>query len=546
MPGWLRNYRRALLPGDIGAGIIVALLMVPQGMAYAIVAGLPPIAGLYASILPPLAYALFGTSMTQSVGPQAITALLVAGVLAPLALPASPEYVLLAARLALLTGLILFACGLLRLGFLVNYLSQPVMSGFTNGAVLLIAAGQVPSLLGLNAGQVQPASAATGLGCILLLILARKHLDAGLCRLGISRPLAEALARTAPILVLLGTALLLALPGPADLGIPLVGEVPTGLPPIGIHLAGGPWRELFVPALLLGFIVFLQSMSAAQALARKRHERLVADRELLGLGAANLAGALSGGFPVAGSISRSAISHEAGANTPLASMVASLLLAALLVSPTGWLAMLPLPALAATIIVAVTGMFEWSSVRDAWRYDRSEAAAHIVTLVAVVSLGAERGIVLGIVLSLALLIWRASHPPIVEVGRRPGGEYFRSAERQNVERLPRVLMLRIDQGLFFGNAAAVTDHVEQALRRRPELQHIVLLLSAVNDIDLTAAQALIGLNRTLGLQGVKLHLTEAKAPVLDRLGRTPLLQELGGQVFHRAVQAFDYLATGGD
>ena len=481
MPGWLRNYRRELLPGDIGAGIIVALLMVPQGMAYAIVAGLSPITGLYASILPPLAYALFGTSMTQSVGPQAITALLVAGVLAPLALPASPEYVLLAARLALLTGLILFACGLLRLGFLVNYLSQPVMSGFTNGAVLLIAAGQVPSLL-----------------------------------------------------------------GPADLGIPLVGEVPTGLPPIGIHLAGGPWRELFVPALLLGFIVFLQSMSAAQALARKRHERLVADRELLGLGAANLAGALSGGFPVAGSISRSAISHEAGANTPLASMVASLLLAALLVSPTGWLAMLPLPALAATIIVAVTGMFEWSSVRDAWRYDRSEAAAHIVTLVAVVSLGAERGIVLGIVLSLALLIWRASHPPIVEVGRRPGGEYFRSAERQNVERLPRVLMLRIDQGLFFGNAAAVTDHVEQALRRRPELQHIVLLLSAVNDIDLTAAQALIELNRTLGLQGVKLHLTEAKAPVLERLGRTPLLQELGGQVFHRAVQAFDYLAKGGD
>jgi len=182
MPGWLRNYRRELLPGDIGAGIIVALLMVPQGMAYAIVAGLSPITGLYASILPPLAYALFGTSMTQSVGPQAITALLVAGVLAPLALPASPEYVLLAARLALLTGLILLACGLLRLGFLVNYLSQPVMSGFTNGAVLLIAAGQVPSLL-----------------------------------------------------------------GPADLGIPLVGEVPTGLPPIGFISQAGPGGSCSCP-----------------------------------------------------------------------------------------------------------------------------------------------------------------------------------------------------------------------------------------------------------------------------------------------------------
>jgi sulfate permease, SulP family len=543
---WLQRYRLDMLPGDIGAGIIVALLMVPQGMAYAMVAGLPPVAGLYASILPPLAYALLGSSNIQSVGPQAITALLVAGVLAPLALPGSPEYVMLAARLAMLTGLMLLAFGILRLGFLVNYLSQPVMSGFTNGAVLLIAAGQIHPLLGYASGTLHAASAATGLGCILLLVVARGYLAAGLCRCGVPQRAAKALERAVPIVLLLAAALLLAQPPLAALGVPVVGNVPIGLPPFGIELTGGPWRELLVPALLLAFIVFLQGMSATQTLARRRHERLVADSELLGLGAANLAGALSGGFPVTGSLSRSAVSHDAGANTPLASVIAALLLGTLLVSPTGWLALLPVPALAATIIVAVSGMFEWSSIRDAWRYDHSEAAAHIVTLVAVVTLGAERGIVLGIVLSLALLIWRSSHPPIVEVGRRPGGEHFRNAERQSVERLPGVLMLRIDQGLFFGNAAAVTEHIEQALRQRPDLRHIVLLMSAVNDIDLTAAQALVELNRTLGLQHVKLHLTETKGPVFDRLRRTTLLQELGGKVFHRAVQAFDYLAAGID
>ena len=543
---WLKNYRRELLAGDIGAGIIVALMMVPQGMAYAMVAGLPPIAGLYASILPPLAYALFGSSMTQSVGPQAITALLVAGVLGPLALAGSAEYTLLAAKLALLTGLILFGFGLLRFGFIVNYLSQPVMSGFTNGAVLLIAAGQLPSLLSYSSGTIHPASAVTGLVCILLLLLARRYLAAGLRRCGVGQHLAKALARTAPIVILLGTALLLTQPGLATLGVSLVGIVPVGLPPFGIQLAGGMWRELFMPALLLSFIVFLQSMSAAQTLARRRHERLNANKELLGLGAANFAGALSGGFPVTGSISRSAVSHEAGANTPLTSIVASLLLTALLVSPTDWLALLPLPALAATIIVAVYGMFDWSSIRAAWRYDHSEAAAHIVTLVAVVSLGAERGIVLGIVLSLTILIWRTSHPPIIEVGRRPGGDHFRNAERQNVQRLPHVLMLRIDQSLFFGNATAVTEHVEQTLEERAELRHIVLLMSAVNDIDLTAAQALIELNRILELKAIKLHLAEAKDPVLECLRRTPLLQELSGKVFRRAVQAFDYLTTESD
>jgi SulP family sulfate permease len=543
---WLKNYRRELLPGDIGAGIIVALMMVPQGMAYAMVAGLPPIAGLYASIFPPLAYALFGSSMTQSVGPQAITALLVAGVLGPLALAGSAEYTLLAAQLALLTGLILFGFGMLRFGFIVNYLSQPVMSGFTNGAVLLIAAGQLPSLLGYSAGTVHPASAVTGLVCILLLLLARRYCTVGLCRCGVPQRLAQALTRTVPIVLLLGTALLLTQPKLAALGVPLVGVVPVGLPPLGIQLSGGMWRELFMPALLLSFIVFLQSMSAAQALAGRRHERLDANKELLGLGAANCAGALSGGFPVTGSLSRSAVSHEAGANTPLTSIVAALLLALLLVSPTGWLALLPLPALAATIIVAVYGMFDWSAIRAAWRFDHSEAASHIVTLVAVVTLGAERGIVLGIVLSLTILIWRTSHPPIIEVGRRPGGEHFRNAERQSVQRLPHVLMLRIDQSLFFGNATAVTEHVEKTLLERPELRHIVLLLSAVNDIDLTAAQALIELNRILELKAIKLHFAEAKDPVLESLRRTPLLQELSGKVFRRAVQAFDTLAAESD
>ncbi|MBC7454915.1 MAG: sodium-independent anion transporter, partial [Massilia sp.] len=365
MLGWLRRYRRTLLAGDISAGIVVAMMMVPQGMAYAMVAGLPPVIGIYASIVPPLLYALFGSSMTQSVGPMAIISLMTAAALAPLAAPGSGLYMVLAAQLALMSGAVLLVCGLLRIGFLANFFSRPVMSGFTIGSAILIAYGQLPTLLGAALPHWHLPSALLGVGALLLLLLARRYLCQLLRRLGFGPAAADIGARLAPMLLVIGATVLVARFDLVALGVRTTGAVPAGLPGLNLALSHAHWRPLLQPALLIGFMIFLISMSAAQALALKRQQKLHSNRELIRLGAANIGSALCGAFPVTGSMSRSAVNFSAGANTPLASVISAVLLALALVAPTGWLALLPLPVLAATIIVAILGMLELSTLRVA-------------------------------------------------------------------------------------------------------------------------------------------------------------------------------------
>nr|WP_308602202.1 SulP family inorganic anion transporter [Massilia sp. Dwa41.01b] len=395
---WLRHYRRALLPGDISAGVVVAMMMIPQGMAYALVAGLPPVAGIYASILPPVLYAIFGSSNTQSVGPMAIISLMTASSLAPLAAPGTPLYGMLAAQLALLSGVVLLACGLLRIGFIANFFSRPVMSGFTIGSAIVIALGQLPVLLGAPLSSLagaRPASWLLGLGSLAVLLLARSHLAPLLRRCGVPASGADIGVKLVPMAVVLGATALVPLLGLDALGVKTVGAVPGGLPVLNLGVSREHWQPLLQPALLIGFMVFLISMSGAQALALKRAEKLHSNYELLGLGAANLGSALSGGFPVTGSISRSAVNFAAGANTQLASLITAGLLALALVGPTGWLASLPLPTLAATIIVAVLGMLDTGTLRTAWRYDRADAAALLATAAGVLLLGVEAGVVIG-------------------------------------------------------------------------------------------------------------------------------------------------------
>ncbi|MEH6436047.1 SulP family inorganic anion transporter [Massilia sp. DD77] len=540
---WLRQYRRAMLPGDISAGIVVAMMMIPQGMAYALVAGLPPVAGIYASIVPPVLYALFGTSSTQSVGPMAIVSLMTASSLAPLAAPGSALHGVLAAQLALLAGAVLLACGLLRIGFLANFFSRPVMSGFTIGSAIVIAWGQVRPLLGGLPPSLHAPSAALGLASLLLLFAARSWLAPLLRRLGLPPVAADIGAKLAPMAVVVGATALMAALGPDQLGIAVTGEVPAGLP--GLHLAtsSAHWEQLLKPALLIGFMVFLISMSGAQALALKRPEKLVSNRELIGLGAANLGSALSGGFPVTGSISRSAVNFAAGANSQLASLITAALLAVALVAPTGWLALLPLPTLAATIIVAVLGMLDLSTLRTAWRYDRADAAALLATAGGVLVFGVEAGVVIGVALSIGALIWRASRPHIAVLGRIPGSEHFRNVDRFSTDTAPGLLMLRIDAGLFFGNVEAVNERIEEELAERPGTRHLVLVLSAVNAIDTTALFGLVELNASLRGRGVQLHLAEVKGPVMDRLKQSELLAALNGEVFLSAATAWQRLAA---
>ena len=552
MPAWLKHYRRDLLAGDIGAGIIVALMLIPQGMAYAIVAGLPPVAGLYASILPAVAYAMFGSSMVQSIGPAAITALMVASALAGLAPAGSALYATLAAQLALMAGAVLFLSGLFRLGFLSSFLSRPVMSGFTTGAALLIAEGQLAPLLGVGSlASVTTAGspgAAIGLGSLLALWLAKTWLARLLAKAGMRRSWADIVARLAPVFVLGMAAVAVVYLGWTGGEVRTVGSVPAGLPDIALVTSADHWRALLTPSLLIAFMIFLTSQSAAQALAQRRGERIDTNSELLGLGAANLATAVSGGFVVSGSISRSAVNYDAGANTPLASVFSAGLLLLALVAPTGWLSFLPMPALAATIIVAVMGMVDLVTLKQAWSYDRGDAGALLATMAGVLLLGVEAGVVVGVVLSLATLLWRSSRPHIAVIGKIPGSEHFRNVQRHQVETLPGVLLLRIDAGLFFGNIDAVIDRLNKLLGERQQrgetMRHVVLVMSGVNLVDMTGLYALNELNNSLKQQGITLNLSEVTGPVMDRLQRSGLLRhKLSGEVYLSTAQAFRELAA---
>ncbi len=546
---WLKQYRKELLAGDLGAGVIVALMLIPQGMAYALVAGLPPVTGLYASLLPAVAYALFGSSMVQSVGPMAITSLMVGTAIGALAPAGTPLYLVLSQQLALLAGLILFLCGVLRLGFLSAFFSRPVMSGFTSGAAVVIAVGQLKPLLGLSQGwssvsAIHVPSAAVGLVALLLLVLARYALPALLKPLG--GWVADILPKLAPIFVIVGATVAVAALGLDGAGVQTVGQIPAGLPAIGLAVSSEHWRSLLLPSLVIGFMVFLASQSAAQTLAQKRSERIDTNRELLGLGAANLASAVSGGFVVTGSISRSAVNYAAGANTPLASLFSAGLIAIALCVPNAWLSLIPLPAMAATIVIAVLGMIDLSTLFESWRHDRSDAATLVATTAGVLVLGVEEGVLMGVVLSFASLIWRSSHPHIAIVGRLHGTEHFRNEARYAVETLPDVLMLRIDSDLVFNNTDGVISRIEHDLLARPEVRHLVLVLSAVNMVDTTALLALNELNKHMREQKRCLHLCEVKGPVMDRLKHSKLLgKDLTGQVFLSAAQAYQHLSGEG-
>ncbi|MES2947152.1 MAG: SulP family inorganic anion transporter [Pseudomonadota bacterium] len=548
---WLKQYRKELVAGDISAGVIVALMLIPQGMAYAMVAGLPPVTGLYASLLPAVAYALFGSSMVQSVGPMAITSLMVGTAIGALAPAGSPLYGVLSQQLALVAGVVLFLCGVLRLGFLSAFFSRPVMSGFTSGAAVVIAVGQLKPLLGLSAlgwssvSAIHVPSAAVGVAALLLLVLARYVLPPLLKPVG--GWVADILPKLAPIFVIVGATVAVGMLGLDRAGVQTVGQIPAGLPAIGLLVSFEHWRSLLLPALVIGFMVFLASQSAAQTLAQKRGERIDTNRELLGLGAANLASAVSGGFVVTGSISRSAVNYAAGANTPLASLFSAGLIAVALCVPNAWLSLIPLPAMAATIVIAVLGMVDFSTLSESWRHDRSDAATLVATTAGVLVLGVEEGVLMGVVLSFASLIWRSSHPHIAIVGRLPGTEHFRNEARYTVETLPDVLMLRIDSDLVFNNTDGVISRIEHELLARPEVLHLVLVLSAVNMVDTTALLALNELNKHMREQKRCLHLCEVKGPVMDRLKHSKLLgKDLTGQVFLSAAQAYAYLSGEGD
>ena len=559
VPPWIPAYRRRYLAGDLAAALVVTLLVVPQGLAYAALAGLPAQLGLYASILPLVAYALFGSSMVMSVGPVAVISLMTSAALAPVAVPGTAEYIAGAVTLALLSGAMLFALGLLRLGALAQFLSHPVISGFISGAALLIIIGQLRPLLGITsdgdtalgllrgivaevrAGPFQPLTAAVGVSSVVVLGMARIGLAPLLARLGVAPGTASLATRLTPMVVVLAGAVLVLLLDWRD-RLAVVGPIPEGLPravapAIDLDLAA----QLWLPALIIGLVGFVESVSIAQGFASRHRQRIDTNAELLGLGAANIASGLSGALPVTGGFSRTAVNADAGANTPLAGVFAALLISLVLLFATGLFSALPMTVLAATIIVAACALVDVASLRHNWHYDRAEGLAQGGTAVGVLVAGVEVGIGIGIALSLATLVWRASRPHIAIVGRVPGTEHFRNVKRYEVETRRDLLVLRVDENLFFGNAEAVEKFILRALDQQPETRHLVLVMSSVSSIDATALEMLDMLNERLMDQGMQLHLAEVKGPVLGQLEHDGFPTRLSGELFLSTHAAFEAL-----
>lgn len=544
---WAPGYGRQALASDLLAAVIVTIMLIPQSLAYALLAGLPAEVGLYASIAPLVIYAVFGTSRSLAVGPVAVVSLMTAAAIAPLAAQGTPEYLGAAIALAVLSGLMLLAMGLLRLGFIANFLSHPVISGFITASALLIAAGQIPTLLGVSAtgqtipsllaslggamGQVNPWTLGLSLLALLLLWSARTRLAGVLARSSVAPGLAKVLVRAAPVLAVALSILAARMFDLEAKGVALVGAIPTGLPlPALPPFDPALWQAIVLPAAMIALVGYVESVSVAQTLAAKRRQRIDPDQELVALGLSNIGAGVSGGYPVTGGFARSVVNFDAGAETPAAGAFTALgmALATLMLTPV--LAHLPKATLAATIVVAVLGLVDLRALGRTWKISQADAVAGSVTLAATLLAGVEPGIATGVALSLLLHLWRTSRPHFAVIGQVPGTEHFRNVARHHVVTVPEVLSLRVDEALYFPNARWLEDTVMAHIAADPRIRAVVLNCVAVNDVDSSAVESLEAINARLGDAGVTLHLAEVKGPVMDRLRHTSLLAELTGGV----------------
>ena len=551
---WRGELNRSTVVDDTLAGLIVTVMIIPQSLAYALLAGLPAQAGLYASIVPLVLYALLGTSRVLAVGPVAVVSLMTAAAVGEFARAGTAHYAEVALALALLSGLMLTVMGLLRLGFVAHFLSHPVISGFITASGLLIAASQLKSLLGVQAGghnlpemlgalasqwsQVHGLTVAVGLGSLAFLLATRSRLKPALAAWGLAPRTADLLSKLGPVAAIIATTAAAAAFDWQAQGLKTVGHIPQGLPPLTLpswDLA--LWRDLAMPALLISVVGFVESVSVGQTLAAKRRQRVDPNQELVALGGANLGAAFTGGFPVTGGFSRSVVNFDAGARTPLAGLItaAGILLATLTLTPV--LFHLPQATLAATIVVAVWSLVDFQVLQRTWRYSRPDFIALVATLVLTLLQGVEVGLVVGVAVSLLLHLWRTSQPHIAEVGLVPGTEHFRSVLRHQVLTSPSVLSLRVDESLYFANARALEDRINAAVAQSKALRHVVLQCSAINDIDASALESLESINQRLEQAGLTLHLSEVKGPVMDKLQRSDFLSVLSGKVYLSHYQA---------
>lgn len=560
---WGRRYSRATLTNDMVAAIIVTIMLIPQSLAYAMLAGLPAEIGLYASILPLVAYAVFGTSRTLAVGPVAVVSLMTASAIGEIAAQGTPAYLAAAMLLAFLSGAMLIAMGLFRLGFIANFLSHPVISGFITASGILIAAGQLKYILGIEAGghtlpqivmgladnvsTINVPTLAIGVSVLAFLYFVRLRLKRVLVALGLSPRSADIATKAGPVAAVAATILAATMLELGDKSVALVGAIPQGLPVPSLPVFDLELvRMLAVPALLISLIGFVESVSVAQTLAAKRRQRIVPDQELIGLGAANIASAVSSGYPVTGGFARSVVNFDAGAETPAAGIYTAVGIALATLFLTPLLANLPQATLAATIIVAVLSLVNVGIIHRVWAYSKVDFSAMTATILGTLFLGVEIGVVMGVLLSLLLHLHRTSRPHMAVVGQVPGTEHFRNIDRHQVETFPHILSVRVDESLYFANSRYLEDRVFALVAERPQLRHVILMCSAVNMIDASALESLEEINHRLKDAGITLHLSEVKGPVMDRLKRTRFLADLTGKVFLSQYEAVTSLEPTGE
>ena len=549
--GWLPDYNKSNLKGDLSAGLTVGVMLIPQGMAYAMLAGLPPIYGLYASTVPLVLYAIFGTSRQLAVGPVAMVALLIATGVSQLADPATDQFILLAILLALMVGVLQFVLGIFRLGFLVNFLSHPVISGFTSAAALIIGLSQLKHLLGFDIprsnfvheilisaivgfDQIHVPTLLLGAGGILVILLLKR------INKSIPGPL------VAVILGIVAVSLL----GLDENGMKIVREVPEGLPAFSIPVPDMTHLESLLPiALTIALVGFMESIAVAKAIQAKHKDYEVdPNQELIGLGLANIGGAFFNAFPTTGGFSRTAVNDQAGARTGMASIISALLIVLTLLFLTPLFYYLPKAILASVIMVAVFGLIDFKEVIYLWRTDRRDFLMLAATFLATLLLGIEQGIGTGVILSLAMVIYRSAYPHMAILGKMPGIPVYR-----NINRFPQakeredILVMRFDAQLFFANIGYLKDKLWEQLKSRKNLKLVILNADAINGLDSSAAHVLGDIVKELRSGGVDFYMSGVKGPVRDTMHRCGLMEQIGKDHFflyvHEAVGHFDALGN---
>ena len=544
---WLKTYHPTHFKADVVAALIVLAMLVPQGMAYAMLAGLPPVMGIYASILPMIIYAFTGSSTTLSIGPVAIISMMVFSALQPLFAVGSTAYIEAACLLAIMVGIISLILGLFRFGFLIQLISHPVIKSFIIASALLIALGQfkflldiplqtnnIPEFIGSlvnNFHRISFLSVGVSLAAITILVFLPKWVRS------------DFLNKTIPLLLVLSSIIVVYAFNLDQHGLKTVGIIPTGLP--SFHFP--TWnldlvQKLLPSAFIIAMISFVESLAIAQATALQKRDDLNSNQELIALGLANIAAGINMGFAVSGSLSRTVVNSDAGAKTPMSGVMSSLLMIAVSLYFTSFFQNLPLTILAATIFVSIWKLISFLPFFETWKYSKADGLAMWATFFGVTCIDISTGLVIGIILTFILLLWRISRPHIAVIGLVEGTQHFRNVSRYDVLTTETIASFRIDENLNFLNAHVLKGYIITELSHNPQIQHVVINCSSISNIDLSAVEMLEDLNRELLQLGIQLHLSEVKSPVMDRLNSSRLINMLSGKIFLSHYQAIQTLS----